>query len=148
MASRMDRYKKNESNGSRASRNRNLYNTMYSFDQYSNIEGVASMDNENEVDINKVRQMLESRDNYQRDKYIQTMGYDSYLAVGTGLENRMDTRLWPNSDYEMINVTVDDYINNEKFLGKFHTEKLGSYSPIILIKILSDSKSISAKSCL
>ena len=32
------------------------------------------------------------------------------------------------------------FFNNEKFLGKFNTEKLGSYSPIILIKILSDSK--------
>lgn len=58
---------------------------------------------------------------YHRDKYLKTMGYDSYLAVGTGLENRMDTRLWPNSDYEMINVTVDDYINNEKFLAYYMT---------------------------
>jgi len=34
------------------------------------------------------------------------------------------------------------FFNNEKFLGKFNTEKLGSYTPIILIKILSDSKYI------
>jgi hypothetical protein len=34
------------------------------------------------------------------------------------------------------------FFNNEKFLGKFNTEKLGSYSPVILIKILSDSKYI------
>ena len=34
------------------------------------------------------------------------------------------------------------FFNNEKFLGKFNTQKLGSYSPIILIKILSDSKYI------
>ena len=34
------------------------------------------------------------------------------------------------------------FFNNEKFLGKFNSEKLGSYSPIILIKILSDSKYI------
>ena len=49
---------------------------------------------------------------YHRDEYLETMGYNSYLAVGTGLEERMNTKLWPNSDYEMINVTVDDYINN------------------------------------
>ena len=30
---------------------------------------------------------------YHRDKYIKTMGYDSYLAVGTGLEDRMNTSL-------------------------------------------------------
>ncbi len=58
---------------------------------------------------------------YQRDKYIDTMGYNSYLAVGTGLEDRMNTKLWPNSDYEMIDVTTDDYINNDKFLAYYMT---------------------------
>lgn len=58
---------------------------------------------------------------YDRDQYIKAMGYDSYLAVGTGLEDRMNTKLWPNSDYEMIDVTVDDYINNEKFLAYYMT---------------------------
>lgn len=58
---------------------------------------------------------------YERDKYISTMGYNSYLAVGTGLENRMDTSKWPNSDYEMIDVTTKDYINNDKFLAYYMT---------------------------
>lgn len=58
---------------------------------------------------------------YERDKYIDTMGYNSYLAVGTGLENRMDASKWPNSDYEMIDVTTDDYINNDKFLAYYMT---------------------------
>ena len=58
---------------------------------------------------------------YNRDKYIETMGYNSYLAVGTGLEDRMNTSKWPNSDYEMINVTMDDYINNDKFLAYYMT---------------------------
>lgn len=58
---------------------------------------------------------------YKRDKYIETMGYNSYLAVGTGLEDRMDTSHWPNSDYEMIDVTTDDYINNDKFLAYYMT---------------------------
>ena len=58
---------------------------------------------------------------YERDKYINTMGYNSYLAVGTGLEKRMNASLWPNSDYEMIDVTTDDYINNDKFLAYYMT---------------------------
>ena len=58
---------------------------------------------------------------YNRDEYLYSMGYDSYLAVGTGLEERMNTKLWPNSDYEMINVTVDDYINNDKFMAYYMT---------------------------
>ena len=58
---------------------------------------------------------------YHRDVYLKTMGYDSYLAKGNGLEKRMNTKLWPNSDYEMIDVTVDDYINNDKFLAYYMT---------------------------
>ena len=58
---------------------------------------------------------------YERDKYIETMGYNSYLAAGTGLEDRMDTSNWPNSDYEMVKTTVDDYINNEKFMAYYMT---------------------------
>ena len=62
-----------------------------------------------------------SSDYYDRDIYIKTMGYDSYLARGTGLENRMDCSHWPNSDLDMINVTVDDYINDDKFLAYYMT---------------------------
>jgi len=58
---------------------------------------------------------------YHRDEYIKTMGYDSYLAVGTGLEDRMNCRLWPNSDYEMVDVTTSDYINNEHFMAYYMT---------------------------
>lgn len=58
---------------------------------------------------------------YDRDKYINTMGYNSYLAVGNGLEDRMDCSNWPNSDYEMIKATTNDYINNDKFLVYYMT---------------------------
>ena len=74
MASRMDRYRKGESSsGSRSSRNKNLYNTMYSFDRYSNIEGVASMDGTNKVDISKVKELLESREKYQRERQYRRL---------------------------------------------------------------------------
>lgn len=58
---------------------------------------------------------------YHRDEFLETLGYNSYLAVGTGLEARMNTKLWPNSDYEMIDVTVNDYINNDKFIAYYMT---------------------------
>lgn len=74
MASRMDRYRGTESNtSSRSSRNKNLYNTMYSFDRYSNIEGVASMDNANSVDISKVRELLESKEKIQRERQYRRL---------------------------------------------------------------------------
>ena len=33
----------------------------------------------------------------------------------------MDTSNWPNSDYEMMKTTIDDYINNEKFMAYYMT---------------------------
>ncbi len=50
---------------------------------------------------------------YDRDKYLKAMGYDSYLAKGTGLEKRMDLYSLPSSDLDMIDVTTKDYLNND-----------------------------------
>ena len=58
---------------------------------------------------------------YNRDKYMETMGYDSYLAVGNGLEKRMDCGHWPNSDLDMVKVTMDDYIKEDKFVSYYMT---------------------------
>ena len=32
---------------------------------------------------------------YERDKYIETLGYDSFTAIGTGLEKKINADLWP-----------------------------------------------------
>lgn len=58
---------------------------------------------------------------YERDKYIETLGYDSFTAIGTGLEKKINADLWPESDYEMMKATIDDYINNDKFLAYYMT---------------------------
>lgn len=58
---------------------------------------------------------------YHRDVYLKTMGYDSYLACGNGLEKRINCRIWPQSDYEMIKTTVDDYIKDDHFVAYYMT---------------------------
>ena len=65
MATRAEKYKDKAVRTSRSSRNQNLYNTMYSSTRYSNIEGVASIDKGNEIDISKVKEMIDSREHYQ-----------------------------------------------------------------------------------
>ncbi len=49
---------------------------------------------------------------YDRDKYLTNLGYD-YKGVGNGL--KLDEIVWPNSDLEMVEHTVDDYINADSF---------------------------------
>ena len=76
MASRMERYRDKAIKTSRSSRNKNLYNTMYSYDKYSNIEGVASIENANEIDISKVKEMLDSREKAQSQRHYRNLSRD------------------------------------------------------------------------
>lgn len=68
--SRMDRYNK-ESENSRSTKNKDLYKNIYELGEYSNIEGIATIDKSNEVDITKVKEMLKNREEYQRQKEIR-----------------------------------------------------------------------------
>lgn len=60
--------------------------------------------------------------NFQnRDKYLKSIGLDNYIGCGNGLETRIDCTVWPQSDVDMINSTVDDYINEDKFFVYYVT---------------------------
>lgn len=52
---------------------------------------------------------------YRRDISHPNMGYD-YKGIGNGLEGKIK-ETWPESDYEMIAATADEYISNNK---RFH----------------------------
>lgn len=60
-------------------------------------------------------------DYYKRDEYFEVTGYQSYLAKGNGLEERMDFTNNPASDYEMVKVTMEDYLEDEHFLAYYVT---------------------------
>ena len=54
---------------------------------------------------------------YNRDKSYPNMGY-IYKAVGNGLDI---TKQWPQSDVEMVAVSLPDYIEEEHFLTYYMT---------------------------
>lgn len=58
---------------------------------------------------------------YNRDKSHPNLGFDKYLGCGNGLEKLIDCTTWPESDVEMIESTIDDYINNDKFVAYYMT---------------------------
>lgn len=66
MASRMDRYQQNREE--RSTKNENLYRQIQESSSYSNIEGIATIDKTNEIDITRVKAMLQNRENYQKQK--------------------------------------------------------------------------------
>ncbi len=55
---------------------------------------------------------------YDRDKAYPNMGFDSYEAIGNGLEESM-TDCWPRSDNEMAKVTFDSFTKTTPFLAYF-----------------------------
>ncbi len=57
-----------------------------------------------------------------RHKYLKSQGFDNYLGCGNGLQNRINCRIWPASDDEMIEKTITDYIYSEQpFLAYYMT---------------------------
>ena len=68
---RMDRYNKDNTTKLRSNKNQDLYKNIYELGEYSNIEGIATIDKSNEVDITKVKNMLKNRETYQKQKEIR-----------------------------------------------------------------------------
>ncbi len=57
-----------------------------------------------------------------RHKYLKSQGFTNYLGCYNGLEKRMNCNPWPQSDDDMIKVTVNDYTNSDKpFLAYYMT---------------------------
>lgn len=74
MVSRMEKYYKNEVDSKqRSQKNKELYRSIYDNGEYSNIEGIATMDKNNEIDITKVRNTLKNRENYKRQKQYRQL---------------------------------------------------------------------------
>lgn len=74
MASRMERYYKPESKTKRRTVvNQELYRKIYDISEYSNIEGIATIEKANEIDITKIKNMLKNREEYQKQKDLRTL---------------------------------------------------------------------------
>ena len=65
MASRMDRYRNDTE---RSVKNQEIYKQIGSTGSYSNIEGIADLNDSNEINISKIKEMLKNRENYQKEK--------------------------------------------------------------------------------
>lgn len=106
MVSRMEKYYNNKSNtNKRSQKNVDLYHNIYSEGEYSNIEGIATIDKNNEIDITKVRNTLKNRENYKRHKEI------------TRLKNEPEELPETTNDFvekEIKNYDIRDILNEAK----------------------------------
>lgn len=112
MTSRMDKYYSNDiGTKKRSQRNEQLYREIYDNVSYSNIEGVATIDNGNEIDINKVKQMLKGR---EANKEIIEKKYFEPTKTSVAV-----------SDIEEKSYDIRDILNkakeNKNTSDKYHT---------------------------
>ncbi len=56
-----------------------------------------------------------------RNKYLASLGFNNFLGCRNGLEKKINCKLWPESDVEMINATYEDWINEEEFMVFYAT---------------------------
>lgn len=57
-----------------------------------------------------------------RNKYLKAMGFDNFKACYNGMEKLINCDLWPQSDVDMIDKTMNDYLGkDEPFLAYYMT---------------------------
>ena len=60
-----------------------------------------------------------------RHIYLKSLGFTNFKGCGNGLGDIMNCNQWPEDDVQMINVTVDDYINSDKPFMVFYAAVSG-----------------------
>lgn len=58
---------------------------------------------------------------YDREKSHPNIGFNVYKGCGNGLEKLMNCKSWPESDVELIDATLPDYINADNFMVYYMT---------------------------
>ncbi len=74
MPSRMERYYENDLLATgRSNKNKSLYDQIHDLDSYTNIEGVETIEHNNEIDISRVKKMINNRENYRKERELKSI---------------------------------------------------------------------------
>ena len=129
MASRMDRYRIEEG---RSVRNQNIYKELEELGTYTNIEGIANIEDSNEIDISKIKEMLKNRENYQKEKRFKEL-----LKNEEHEENAIESTEEEEKNYDIKDVLTDALKSRKVTDNDNHKIELSKYE---IIKELIDKK--------
>ena len=105
MKSRMDKYYKDEDVMQRTSKNDSLYEELYRQKQIPR-SNVTVIDNVNEIDITKIKSMVDSRENYRRVRNYEN------------ITNPIDTYRKSEINYQFDEIDNSNYDINEILKNK------------------------------
>ena len=128
MPSRMDRYYNNSNEtGSRSRKNSDLYDNIYDDKKYSNVRGIATIEKKNEIDIEKIKDLLKEHEESKNifrpinRRAIQTTeceekqeekNYDIMEALNKAKDNYTDdnkNRSLKDTQYNILrNINIKD----------------------------------------
>ena len=116
MKSRMDKYYKDEDVMQRTSKNDSLYEALYKEKQVPR-SNVTVIDNVNEIDINKIRSMVDSREKYKRVRDYEKLvnGVSDYKTS----EIKYDFDEVDNSNYD-----INEIIKNKRSNRSYDSNKV------------------------
>lgn len=105
MASRMERYYQDtETEGRRSRKNKDLYRTIYDGPAYTNIEGVATIEKTNEIDISKIKEMLKSREDYKKQKEYRKLMYKELEPEKEPVPEVVEEDPEPHRNYDIRDI--------------------------------------------
>mgnify|MGYP007038864315 FL=1 len=109
MVSRMEKYYKGDTNiTKRSQKNKELYRSIYDTGEYSNIEGIATMTKNNEIDITKIKNTLKNRENYKREKQYRQLTNKKEEKEEKTISNEFTTKEQKNYDIRDILTKAKD----------------------------------------
>ena len=114
MASRMDRYRSSSNNTGRSRKNQSLYDEIKNLDSYSNIEGVASIEHANEIDINEVKKLLRNRENYKKQKQVGIFDNQGFEEIPEKVEEKPQI---DEKNYD-LNAILNKIKNEKKVMSE------------------------------
>ena len=69
MPSRMEKYyNNNQKRVSRTARNTELYSNLYDAKEYTNVEGIATIEKKNEIDLSKIQELLKAHEEIKQER--------------------------------------------------------------------------------
>lgn len=139
MASRMERYyKPSKQVTKRTQMNQDLYHKIYETSEYSNIEGIATIEKSNEIDIMKVKNMLKNREAYKKQKDLRSILYKEPEEIESisyeepeenrnydisDVLNKAKTEKKPDDKYRSLGNTNYDILKSLRVKGSAYKEE-------------------------
>lgn len=133
MTSRMEKYYKTRDSKRRIVRNEDLYQTIYEDETYSNIEGVVATPNANEINIEKIKELITSHENKKRQPrqlVRKSVDFEPEIAVSDEEEKNYDIR----------DVLVKAKDSREENKDEYRSLKNTEYNILKNIKIDKEDK--------